>query len=57
MPRGQETNFQGIGGFLRVEAQGAPAEGFGQFRVYLDPKEPTFLGSPNIISLYEALKR
>ena len=57
MPRGQETNFQGIGGFPRVEAQGAPAEGFGQFRVYLDPKEPTFLGSPNIISLYEALKQ
>ena len=26
--------------------------GFRMFRVYLDPKEPTFSGFPNMISLY-----
>ena len=34
-----------------------PAEGPKWFRVYLDPKEPTFLGFLIMISLYKPLNR
>ena len=54
MPESVETISTSLGPPAFIEA---PLPKPSVFRVYLDPKEPTFLGLLLMISLYKSLKR